>query len=122
MERVMLVVDTHLTRDGDAVLEVHQLQGVRDLFAWLIAEHGCRHGDDGEGFCWISPPRWTWWVGVPNRTWSLGGAVFTLGQWAHRREACTKVAWGCEVGRENLEVFGWAPGEAERAASHIQEY
>jgi hypothetical protein len=105
----MHVVDTRIDRDGLAVVEVRALRGLLDLVAWTLSEHGCRHGADGEGFCLLDPPRWMWLLGVPDRTWSLGGALHQLGQWAAIRPDRLDVIWSREVDPQELvERFGWS--------------
>ena len=81
----MHVARTLINTRGQGTVEVRDLRGPIDPLAWLVAEDGCRHGADGQGFCWVAPPRWMWWVGAPDRNWSLGGAIWHLGQWAHCR-------------------------------------
>jgi hypothetical protein len=104
----MYVATTCMNVDDQGALEVRELRGPLDLLAWVVAEDGCRHGADGQGFCWVSPPRWLWWVGVPHRTWSLGGLVFRFGQWAHGRTVAPRLVWSRPVDRIELEEsFGW---------------
>jgi hypothetical protein len=104
----MYVAETRVDTAGRATLEVRKLRGPLDLFAWIVAEDGCRHGADGQGFCWINPPRWMWWLGAPVRTWSLGGVIFEIGQWAHRRTGAPAVVWSHPVAQATLEeAFEW---------------
>lgn len=75
----------------------------------MIVEYGRREDAEGRGFCVINPPAWTFWLGGHHK-YSLGGAIWTLGQWAFGRAEEIPPIYRQAVSPEDLvSGFGWDP-------------
>lgn len=107
MEIPMYVSEAVVKNGNDLVLETHEVRGVKTLTAAVVNELFCTH--DGracnEAFCLISPPDWTYRVGLGFR-FSLGSRLWHLGQWAtcmdHRVVREEAISESVAV-----DTFGW---------------
>ena len=107
METPMYVSEAVVKNGGELVLETHEVRSLKALIATVVVELFCTHDEVScnDTFCLISPPEWTYRIGLGHR-FSLGSRLWHLGQWA----ACMDhvvVREDAISEDEAVDKFGW---------------
>lgn len=119
----MLVSESTVKSDGTIVVELKSATSPVDYLALFIEDKWDSHPGQAcnEAFCLISPPRWTWLVGITWR-FSLGRLLGTLGQFSSGRVAMLSVVHSEVIDEgEAVEIYGWDADELQDALHWLDE-
>ena len=105
----MLVAECAVRADKSLEVEIRRVDSSMQHLALWIEDLWCTHPGKNcdEVFCLISPPTWTWYVGIPAR-FTLGRALWKLGQFASNGlDDADLMRTDVVSEREAVDVYGW---------------